>query len=273
MKIGMFTSGYIRKRLEDAFRDAKRFGYDGIELWGGRPHAYAPDLKNGKIKEIKDLIDKYEIPVFGYTPELNAYPFNMMTIDNKIRKESLDYIKLSMDMAKKMGADFTLISAGHAGYYLSKKEIWDLLLTNLKVIKNYAETIKHKIVIEPLTMYESNVIRETNDLKAIFKEIESEYIFGMCDVVPPFVHQEPLTNYLEKLKDKLYHIHLVDNNGCSDIHLIPGEGNIPLKEYLEELDYYNYKGYLTIELVSSYINDPSLYSKKAIKNLKKLLKN
>ena len=48
-KIGMFTSGYQRNPLEDIFCDAKRFGYDYIELWGGRPHAYAPDLAAGEI--------------------------------------------------------------------------------------------------------------------------------------------------------------------------------------------------------------------------------
>ena len=47
MKLGMFTSGYQRNPLEHCFQDAKRFGYDFIELWGGRPHAYAPDLKAG----------------------------------------------------------------------------------------------------------------------------------------------------------------------------------------------------------------------------------
>jgi len=35
MKIGMFTMGYMRYPLERAFADAKRLGYDGIEIWGG----------------------------------------------------------------------------------------------------------------------------------------------------------------------------------------------------------------------------------------------
>ena len=58
MKLGMFTSGYQRNDIEHIFMDAKRFGYDYIELWGGRPHAYAPDLKDGQINEIKKLRDK-----------------------------------------------------------------------------------------------------------------------------------------------------------------------------------------------------------------------
>ena len=49
MKIGFFTMPYMRLPLERAFRDAARFGYDGVEIWGGRPHAYAPDLKAAGI--------------------------------------------------------------------------------------------------------------------------------------------------------------------------------------------------------------------------------
>lgn len=37
MKFGLFTCGYQRAALEDAFADAVRFGYDYIELWGGGP--------------------------------------------------------------------------------------------------------------------------------------------------------------------------------------------------------------------------------------------
>ena len=80
MKIGMFTSGYQRNPLEHCFQDAKEYGYDYIELWGGRPHAYPYDLKAGDINEVRRLIDQYEMPVYGYTPEHNAYPFNYMIV-------------------------------------------------------------------------------------------------------------------------------------------------------------------------------------------------
>ena len=44
LELGLFTSGYQRYTLEQAFEDASRFGYDYIELWGGYPHAYVEDL-------------------------------------------------------------------------------------------------------------------------------------------------------------------------------------------------------------------------------------
>ncbi len=72
MKIGLFTFGYQRLPLERAFEDAARFGYDGIEIWGGRPHAYPFDLKAGEVTVVKELAEKYEMPIIGYTPEMNS---------------------------------------------------------------------------------------------------------------------------------------------------------------------------------------------------------
>ena len=49
MRLGLFTSGYQRYPLEKAFADAKRFGYDYIELWGGYPHAFVGDIETETI--------------------------------------------------------------------------------------------------------------------------------------------------------------------------------------------------------------------------------
>ena len=64
---------------------------------------------------INELSTRYGLPIIGYTPEMNMYPYNMMMSSDAMRRDSLDYVKLSMDMAREMGAGFTLISAGHAG--------------------------------------------------------------------------------------------------------------------------------------------------------------
>ncbi|QAA33440.1 TIM barrel protein [Clostridium manihotivorum] len=180
MKIGLFTSGYQRNTIEDIFIDAKRFGYDYIELW-------------------------------------------------------------------------------------------DRLIKCMKEITEYADNIQHKVVLEALTPYETNVVKSANDLCEVFRLVPSQNLLGMCDIVPPYVQQESITSYFDKLKDKMYHMHVVDSDGASDTHLMPGEGNIPLKELMEEIKEIKYDGTITIELVTAYINEPRLYAKKAINNIKSLL--
>ncbi|MDP4110049.1 MAG: fructoselysine 3-epimerase, partial [Bacillota bacterium] len=245
MKIGMFTSGYQRNPLEEVFIDAKRFGYDYVELWGGRPHAFAPDLKAGDINIVKALIEKYEMPVRGYTPEHNAYPYNFMIGSEAMREDAVNYLKLCMDMGKEMGADFTLMSPAHAGYLATAEEIWERLIKTMRELAEHADKIGHKIVLEALTPYESNACKSANDLAAVFKAVPSENLVGMCDIVPPYVQNESIMAYFAKLGKKMYHMHIIDSDGASDSHIMPGEGRMPLREMFKEIKEIGFEGTAT----------------------------
>jgi fructoselysine 3-epimerase len=271
MKIGIFTSGYQRYPLEEAFKDAREFGYDGIEIWGGRPHAFAPDLKAGDVKHVKDLSKAYDMPIIGYTPETNAYPYNMMIGSERMRRESIDIIKLSMEMAKEMDAGFTLISAAHAGYNTTPDQYWKRLIINLEELSSFAEDIEMDLVLEPLTPYESNVICTCNDVLRVLEEIRSPRLVSMIDVCPPFVQGEPIMSYFDKLGDKLRHVHLIDSDGQSDSHYIPGDGKMPMKQLIQQIEKSPFDGYCTIELVTMYMNDPKLYSALAIQRVRDML--
>jgi protein FrlC len=273
MKLGMFTSGYQRNDLEHIFIDAKRFVYDYIELWGGRPHGYAPDLKNGDMKELLRLRHKYGVEIRGYCPEHNAYPYNYMIGSEAQRQEAIEYLKLCFDMAKEMGADYTLISAGHAGYGADHEEIWNRLEKSVRELVDHAEKIGMKIVMEALTVYESNVIKSANDLKKLFTIIDSPNLVGMCDIVPPYTQHESIMDYFDKLGDKMYHMHLIDGRHDSDDHVMPGEGEIPMPELIKELKEINYDKTATIELVTGYINEPRFYARRAIDNVRAMMKD
>ena len=271
LKVGMFTSGYQRNPLEHCFMDAKEYGYDYIELWGGRPHAYAPDLKAGDINEVRRLIEKYEMPVLGYTPEHNAYPYNYMIGSVAQRRDAVDYLKLSLEMAKEMGAEFVLTSPANGGYLATYDQLWSRLEKNIQELGDYAAKLEIKLVVEALTPYESNFFTRANDLVELFRRVDNPYVVGMCDIVPPFVQHESIMAYFDKLGNKMDHMHIIDGENGSDTHLIPGEGNIPIKEMLYEMKRIGYDKTATLELVTNYINEPRFYAKRAIDNMRELM--
>lgn len=272
MKLGMFTSGYLRNPLEHCFEDARRFGYDFIELYGARPHAYAPDLKNGDINKLRRLIDRYEVPVIGYTPEHNSYPYNFMIGSEAQREDSVKYLKLCLEMTKKMGADYMLISPSNAGYLSTYEEMWDRLTKTVCELADYAAKNEVKLVVETLTPYESNVFKSANDLVELFRRIDNPYLVGMCDVIPPYVQQESIMAYFDKLGNKMYHMHIIDGENGTDSHIMPGDGSIPLAELFKELKYIEYEGTATIELVSNYMNEPRLYGRRAVERVRKYMR-
>ena len=215
MELGMFTSGYQYYPLERAFA--------------------APDLARGELSGVLALIERHEMPVRVYTPEHNAYPYNYMLGSELQRADALDYLKLCLNMGKALGADHTLISTGHGGYTASRRELRSRLVRCLRELADHAESIGHTILLEALTPYETNVCTTAGELSETLETVDSPALMGMCDVVPPWVIREPITNYLDQLGGRMAHLHLVDGDGNSDSHLIPGDGCIPLPELLEDL--------------------------------------
>lgn len=271
MKISMFTSGFARYPLEKAFKEAQNCGYDGIEIWGGRPHAFAPDLRDGDIEKLKRYSKEYNMPIVGYTPETNAYPFCLMAPEKKMRREAVELVKLSLEMSKEMGANFTLISSGHAGNCTDREENWKIFLEMMQEMSEHAEKVGVDLLLEALTPYESNFITSSDDLVKVLKNVKSPRLKTMVDFAAPYVVNEPIMDYFDKLGDKIEHIHLIDSDGHSETHFMPGDGVIPFRQLLPKIKEYGYDKYYTIELVTAYMNEPALFAKLAIERVKSFL--
>lgn len=270
MEFGLFTCGYQHLPLEQAFKDAAEFGYDYIELWGGRPHAFAPDLLSSGSSEILRLIKRYHIPVHVYTPEHNAYPYNYMLGDEQQWESCMEYLRDAFRAATAIGAKYTLISVGHGGCAPAEQR-QKRLIKSLKRLTHEAESEGQIILLETLTPYESNTCTCLQELKEVLDTIPSPTLLGMCDVVPPFVQQEDPADYVRLLGNRMGHLHLVDNDGISDTHLLPGDGIMPLQQILHDMRSAGYEGMVTIELVTNYMSDPSYYAKLALERAKELL--
>lgn len=67
---------------------------------------------------------------------------------------------------------------------------------------------------------------------------------------------ESAAEALRAAKDRLFHIHVDDNYGQRDQHLIPGEGNFDYKEFGTALEDAGYDGFLGAELSWDYTVDP-----------------
>ena len=270
MKFGLFTYGYQYCSLEKAFKDAAEFGYDYIELWGGRPHAFAPDLLNGEQETILSLIKKYHMPVRVYTPEHNAYPYNYM-IGSKLQWEAaMTYFAQAFKAATAIGAEYTLVSVGHGGEIASQLR-WERLVESMRVLSKLAKENGQKILIETLTPNESNTCTTLDDLVKLLDTVDNQNLLGMCDVVSPYIQGIDPVDYVRRLGSKMAHLHLVDSDGKTEDHYVPGEGVMPLKKIVGDMIKCGYDGNATIELVAKYMDNPSYYAKLSLERVKELL--
>ena len=78
MELGLFTCGYQYTNIESAFIDAAAFGYDFIELWGGRPHAWAPDMDAGRVAQLQELSARYAVPIRVRFSRVSGVPMSLL---------------------------------------------------------------------------------------------------------------------------------------------------------------------------------------------------
>ena len=129
-----------------------------------------------------------------------------------------------------------------------------------------------KLTVEALTPYESNFFTRANDLVELFRRIDNPYVVGgSATWCPPFVQHESIMAYFDKLGDKMDHMHIIDGEQGTDSHIMPGEGSMPLKEMLYELKRIGYNRTATLELVLGYINEPRMYAKRAVDNVRAMM--
>ena len=112
MKLSYSTKLYYNYRLEDAINRTARIGYPGVEIWGGRPHAYYKDMNKASISSITKIIEETGVEISGFIPAQFGYPTNLCSPIKNIREDSVDYIKKSIDTSLALGCNKVSLCPG-----------------------------------------------------------------------------------------------------------------------------------------------------------------
>jgi len=121
---------------------------------------------------------------------------------------------------------------------------------------DYTEGKDIVLLIEPAHRFETTLILTVEDGRRMIDEIGSERLGILLDTGHANVNGEDLAEVVRSLKDVPFHIHIDDNHGDSDAHLIPGQGNIDFAPFVEALKEIEYRGFVSAELGFQYTLDP-----------------
>ena len=184
-------------------------------------------------------------------------------------------------LCKELGLD---IIFAHLGYQ-NINEIWKEQKEGEKLVERYKNDIKNckqngiPMVIMHLTsgknppMYNEIGLKrikkiiqyaKENDIKVAFENTKIpgylEYVLeniqdenvGICfDAGHYHVHFDDQFNF-EFFKNKIFAVHLHDNDKSDDLHLLPFDGTINWEDVIHKLKQYGYNGPVTMELCYRY---------------------
>jgi protein FrlC len=270
MKLSLSTFVYYRYPLVEAIKRTAAFGYDAVEIWGGRPHAFADDMDAAAIREVRRVIDATGLAVSCFIPAQFRYPTNIAAADQRMRAKSVDYLKRSIEVAAEMGAPFVDVCPGYSLYGQSWEDAWAAMLESLNTLADFTASMPLAIVLEPGNRYETDLVVTVDDALRALKQVN-----GPIGILPDtghlFVNKEPLADVVEKVAGLTCHYHIDDNLGITDDHMVPGQGKMDYQIFLARLKEAGYQGSLAVELGFQYTVDPDVAVKQSIDFLRKVL--
>ena len=265
MKLAICNRIWVNYPFDEAIKRIAWLGYRAVEIWGCRPHAYTRDMDAETMQERKKSIAQAGLCVPCLTPD-QMYPVpyvNPVSMYERHRVESLEFLKSTIDCAVQFGAPMMSMGAGRRYYGQSRKEAWQLLVEAFGECADHAKSLGLKICAEPLPPIESNLVNTLQDFLDLSRDVNATNLGCLLDMGHMNVLHEDGVDYVRSLGDKLYHVHLNDNNGVVDQGLIPGQGTVDFQPFVRALRETGYDGYLSLELSFNYQQDPDSAAFKA----------
>ena len=229
MKTGIFYWFGYPLPMDERFKLIASAGFDNVLLWWG--DQYAND--DGPKEKLPDLARKAGLFIENiHTDFDNAYYIWLDNADgegifNRYFKDIEDCKKYDIPaMVVHLTNGYNFPPPGKAG------------LDRLKRLVEKAEKCNVTIALENL--------RKTSYLDFAFKQIDSPKLKLCYDSG----HENCFTkegDVLDRFGDKLICLHLHDNDGSGDQHMLPGEGTINWPELIQKLKNCNFNGSVTLE--------------------------
>ncbi|AXC49232.1 AP endonuclease [Paracoccus suum] len=231
--------------FEKVARAMRGFGVTEIELWGIAPHLDLFHADAARIASVQQALADNGLSVRCLTPEQVMYPINIASGDDAYRRASIDRFRRAADICATLGARYLFLTPGRGFEDEPAERAWDRSAEALCEIANHAQAQGVRCLLEPLQRRESNIAHSAADLHRLLDMVASDSMDVVLDMVAMACAGDTVGDYVTLFGDRLAHVHVVDGTPAG--HLVWGDGELPLGQYLAELAAAGYKGALSFE--------------------------
>lgn len=249
---------YYKYSFQYALDSLQRLDADAIELYAVEPHFHIDDCGLPELFSIKRQIKNRGMRVVCLTPEQMKYPINIASSNPVVRNRSIGVFTKCLQYASELECPTVLF---HVGYPLNDEsydDAWARSAESISYLARIAESYGVTITAEFVNVRWKTVLHNSQKAAKMIEQINSPCFRGMIDTITLALSGETVEDAVKNLKGNIAHCHFTDGPGRPDIiaHIIPGEGNLDLCHIIDVLGDADYKGYLSMELMSPYEDNP-----------------
>lgn len=252
--------------LEDiykSFEDTKRLGFNYIELEAYKiGNLIELEEHKEEILEKADALGLKIINFAGIFPEI-------LSTDPGIREKGLKAMERSAKLAVYLGAEtiqtntFTppLKFIGKRPYSetiaygekyrvevdlsFSWNKFWEMFVGVMRAIAKIAADYGLKYVIEPRI---GETISNSDAMLKLIEDVNMDNFGAVLDTGHLHAAKELIPLSIEKLGEKIWYLHVSDNDGRDNWHWAPGKGNIDWDGVFKGLKKFGFNGPIAIDV-------------------------
>lgn len=231
MKLGASTLAGINNKLEDSLEFIENLGLEYAEIL----HQYPNQDIN------IDNVESFNLKYSMHAPFMDV---NIASLNRKSRKNSIEQIKQTIDIANKINAECVVIHPGLVPFLAKgfEKVVYTLTNESIKELGDYGQDLGVMVTIENMPSFEAMMYQKLEDLNETLSSLD---MFMTLDVG----HANQAGYSANQMYyDCIKHLHVHDNFGDDDTHLALGEGSIDLKSIINDFEDKNYDGIYIIEV-------------------------
>ena len=233
MKLALNTLVYEvgNRGPEESLRSAAKFGFKYIEYAGirkGNPATMSKEQKKEAVRIVKDN-GIHSTQMLMVATKDTAHP------DPKKRDAVFEYMKQCADFQMELGGRQLLVCWGGGLYELgtSPEQSWLYMLEN---VGRFAEWCldKNLLVGFELDPHVYFIVNSTYKLARVVEDLGLPNVYPNVDVGHLVITREE-PEMLDKLKDRLLHVHLSETESFAHTNSILGTGAVDFKAYVDRL--------------------------------------
>ena len=226
-KFALSTHFFGNRTLEpDLFRLVRDYGIEAVEMWGMDPQIDVSDP--GEVARVARWLEKAGVRCASlHAPfwiDIYKPSFEWLSLahpNERIRAISVERALCAIDAAVALGADIVVV---HGIGEFSK----DSLDAAERRFRESMDKLVPKAEAAGVRLAIENIITPHSRVRFVRRFVErlGNRHVGICvDVGHAFIDDDP-KRALDAAMPYLFEVHIADNKGSEDDHLIPGEGRI-----------------------------------------------
>ena len=260
MKKGISIWSFPAQPLEETFKQAKKAGYDGVELSLEATGEITMDSTKEDILKIKASAEKHGIELYSVATSLH-WNYLLTSANKEISDKAKEVIKKQLDIANWLGCDTILVVPGAVGVdFIPNCEIVDYdvayerAFEGIKELSKYAEEKKVAIALENVG---NKLLISPLEMRDFIDKIGSDYV-GMYFDVGNIIRIGYPDQWIRILGNRIKKIHFKDFKRASNSFVDLMEGNVDFPAVMKALKSIGYDNWVTAEMGPLYINYPDM---------------